>query len=158
MTTVRVTGVRETQNALKRFSVLLLAKVVRNSLFVGGNFLRDKIGQDIADYSKTGRLKNSIRVINSKINTPRRKGKIGIFLTFNPGKSRKDPKGAYYYGWVDKGWNFRKVRKGPIIRQVQGKGTVKKNFDAHGATAARLILESINTKGQAIINQLRRGG
>jgi hypothetical protein len=153
--TVGVTGIKETQQALRKFNDQLADVITRKSLRAGANFLMTKIRADIP--VKTGRLKRATTVKQSRINTRRRNGKIGLYFTIRKGKSRKDLKGAYYGGWVHSGYQFRKIRKGPVIKDIPGNFFVKKNFQEHGATSARLIMESINTSGQTILNKLKAG-
>jgi len=51
---------------------------------------------------KTGRLANSIK--KRRMRNPERKGyNEGYEVTVNPGRSRDDPKGAFYFFWVHDG-------------------------------------------------------
>jgi len=153
MTEVSVSGIKETQRALRQFNDKLADNITRKSLRVGANFLMKKIRADIP--VKTGRLKKATTVKQSRINTRRKNGNIGVYFTIRKGKSRRDLKGAYYAGWVHSGYQYKKTRGGDVVKEVPGKFFVKNNFQAHGTESAQLIMESINTSGQAILNQLR---
>ena len=100
---IRITGLREVQRALLQFSPRLATRVNQVALKKGANWLKAKI--QAAAPVKTGRLRQAMRVKNSKINTIRRNGVVGVYFTSNAGKKRSDPKGAWYTKWQESGWN-----------------------------------------------------
>jgi len=96
-------GLDKTQAALKQLPDKLAERLVRLSLRQGANLMARYVRA--AAPVKTGRLKKAIRVGNSKINTLRKNGQVGVYVTIKKGRSRKDPKGAYYAPWVENGYD-----------------------------------------------------
>jgi|LakMenEpi03Aug12_release.lakeMendotaPanAssembly.Ray.scaffolds.fasta_scaffold14059_15 HK97 gp10 family phage protein len=98
-----VSGVDSLKAALKKLPPNIAEKLIKQTLRKAAN---DMARQARANAPvKTGRLRKSIRVANSRINRLNKNGKIGLYLRVNPGRSRKDPKGAWYGQFVESGYN-----------------------------------------------------
>lgn len=100
---LRIRGIAEIQRALYQFNARLGERVTRLAMRKGANYMLKQVRA--AAPVKTGRLKKAIRVKNSRINTLRKNGNVGVYLTVNPGKNRNDPKGAWYGKFVENGYN-----------------------------------------------------
>jgi len=98
-----VSGVKEFNQALKKLPAKMAEKVAQKALRKAANMVARQARANAP--VKTGRLKKAIRVRNSRYNRLNRNGVVGVILRLNPGKSRKDPKGAWYGGWVENGYN-----------------------------------------------------
>jgi HK97 gp10 family phage protein len=128
---LNIRGTREFQRALLGFNERLAQRVTKSVLRQGANYMTKAI--KAAAPKKTGRLRRAIKVKNSKINTLRSNGKVGLFISISPGKSRTDPKGAWY---------------GPF--QEDG-------YHAMGTRPAREITRSATTRAQRADHQQRTG-
>lgn len=95
---LKITGLKEVQKSLYAFSQQLGDRVVRNALREGAKVVQ-KIAKSNAPV-RTGRLKRSIVIRNSKINNGKRSEEIGVYLTVNTKKN-----GAYYGRFIEDGWN-----------------------------------------------------
>jgi len=100
---VRIRGVAEIQRALFQLNARLGERVTRLALRKGANYMLKEIRAVVP--FKTGRLKKAIKVKNSRINQIRKNGKTGVYLTIDPGKSRRDMRGAWYGKFVEVGYN-----------------------------------------------------
>jgi len=100
---IRIEGISKIQRALFQFNARLAERVTRLAMRKGANYMLKEVRA--AAPVKTGRLKKAIVVKNSKINTIRKNGSVGVYLTLKSGKSRKDLKGAWYGRFVENGRN-----------------------------------------------------
>lgn len=116
----KIKGVAEVKRAIYAYNAKLGERVSRVALRAGANAMLKQIRN--ASPVKTGRLKRAIKVKNSKINTLRRNGKIGLFITIYPGKKRSDEKGAWYGKFVELGYN--KGSKAVTGSQAVGLGII----------------------------------
>lgn len=107
---LNIRGSRELQRALLDFNARLATRVTRSVLRQGANYMAKNIRS--AAPKKTGRLRRAIKVKNSKINTLRTNGKVGFFISVSPGKSRNDPKGAWYGKFQEDGYTATGRTKG----------------------------------------------
>jgi HK97 gp10 family phage protein len=71
---------------------------------------------------KTGRLRKSIKVKNSRINRINKNGKVGVYITIYKGKSRDDKKGAWYGSFVNNG--YKRGSKAVTGRQAVHLGVI----------------------------------
>lgn len=178
---INVRGIAETQRTLEKFSKALSNRVIRLALRSGANYMRDQIRA--AAPVKTGRLRRSIVVRSSKINTLRKNGKIGVFVGIKKGGKRKDKSGAYYGPFVEYGHqpsDFRltktsRRRAGIVTNQqanalrravksktksyknkrVNGQFFVKKTFNSTNKKALDLIVKNIEEGGRQLVAKLR---
>lgn len=100
-----VTGVDDVKRKLQQFPPKIAEKVLRQALRQGANHMLKQIRANAP--VKTGRLKKAIKVKNSRINRLNKNGVVGVYININLGKSRKDPSGAWYGPFVDRGYNHR---------------------------------------------------
>lgn len=124
---ITITGLREVQANLYKFSQQLGDRVVYGALRQGANLIRKAIQQQVP--VKTGKLKRGFLVARSKIH----RGKlstdmIGIYLTLRKGKNS-----AYYGRFLNDGWQHGKTK-------IPGKHFIQTAFEANKETALRLII------------------
>jgi HK97 gp10 family phage protein len=180
--TVNLRGIAEFNRALFSFSDRLGERVTKLALRQGANFMLKNIRA--AAPKKTGRLRRAIKIKNSKINRIRSNGKVGLFITISPGKSRIDPKGAYYgpfqeYGYTASGTTkarevttsvttvaqreAHKQRTGrrlrvyahaPGARKIPGKRFVRNTFNATKDQAAQLIVSASEVAAQRLAQEI----
>lgn len=143
---LRIQGIAQLQRALFEYNKKLGGRVTTIALRHGANFMLKKIRD--ATPIKTGRLKKSIRLKNSRINRIANNGKIGVYIAINPGKNRSDTKGAWYGKFVEIG---RRTQNGS---SVPGKHMVKNTFDANKQQAAELIVSASELAVRRIAQQL----
>lgn len=130
---VRVSGLQEVIRAMHDFNARMPEKVVKLALRQGANYMLKAIKQ--AAPVKTGRLRRAIRVQNSQINRINRNGNVGVYITVAPGKSRQDPRGAWYGKFVETGYN--KGSKAVGGRQAVAMGIVsRRQFEQKRALVA----------------------
>jgi len=132
-TSIRIRGVAEIQRALFQFNSRLAERVTRLAMRKGANYMLKEVRA--AAPKKTGRLKKTIKVKNSRINTVRKNGKVGVYITVNPGKSRRDTKGAWYGKFVETGY-----QRGNTT--VAGKHFVVATFNATAPTALAIMVNA----------------
>ncbi len=106
----KIKGIAEVKRALYVYNAKLGERVTRVALRQGANLMLKQVRA--AAPVKTGRLKRAIKIKNSKINRINKNGKVGLFLTISPGKSRKDLKGAWYGQFIEHGYNTGTWRNG----------------------------------------------
>lgn len=104
-----IKGVPELTRALGKFNQELVVRVQRQAFRNGANYMKQQLKS--ATPVKSGLAKNSIRVATSKINTPRKNGKVGVWVGWRKVTGNRRLKGratkatAYYIGWVEYGYN-----------------------------------------------------
>lgn len=143
---VNIHGAAEVTRALYQFSDRLGDRVTLLALRSGANYMLKQIRQ--AAPVKTGRLKRSIKTSQSKIHTRRRDGVVGVYITVKAGKSRKDPKGAWYGRFIENGY---KRKNGTTIT---GKRFVSSTFNSSKEAATTLIINNIEQAGQQLARQI----
>lgn len=111
------------RSAFNELPPKLADRIVKLSLRTGGNYMLKAI--KAAAPVKTGRLRKAIKIKNSSINRLKRNGKVGIYITVNKGKSRKDMSGAYYGRFVEQGYN--KGSKAVTGRQAVALGVITRD-------------------------------
>lgn len=128
---IDVQGIAELQRTLSQFSDRLAERVQRVALRQGANFMlkkirdaapvstkgsqeKDNTGRGVYTHFPPGRLKRAIKIKNSKINTLRNNGVVGMFITIYPGKKRNDQKGAWYGKFVENGYNTGSKHTGGV--------------------------------------------
>lgn len=140
----KIKGIAEVKRAIYAYNAKLGERVTRVALRAGANAMLKEIRS--AAPVKTGRLKRAIKIKNSKINTLRRNGAVGIYITVSPGKNRRDAKGAYYAKWVETGYMRGSQRTGKRGRsggvRVEGKHFVLNTFNATKTQSASLIIQA----------------
>ena len=137
--TLQIRGIAELQRALYEYNKRLGDRVTIMAVRLGANYMLKQVrantpvspnGSMIGKKGgpwvrgKPGRLKRAIKVKASRINRRVNNGKVGVFITIDPGKSRQDPKGAWYGKFVEAGFNHgsklatgsQAVRMGLITR------------------------------------------
>ncbi len=179
---ITLQGVTELNRALAELNRNLPERVAKIALRQGANGMLKNIRA--AAPKKTGRLRRAIKVKNSKINRARNNGKTGVYITITPGKSRTDPKGAYYgpfqeYGYTATGRNkgtevtvsrttkaerqAYKQRTGrrlrvyahrPEARQIQGKHFVANTFAATKEQTAQTIAAAMENAARQLAQQI----
>ncbi|WP_426994449.1 HK97-gp10 family putative phage morphogenesis protein [Methylomonas sp. CM2] len=100
---IEVKGLAEVKAALSQLTPKLAERLTRIALRQGANYMAKQIRA--AAPIKTGRLRKAVKVRTSKINRLQKNGRVGVFVSVYPGKSRKDPKGAWYGKFVENGYN-----------------------------------------------------
>lgn len=136
---ITITGLREVQKQLYKYSQQLGDKVVLAALRQGANLVRQEIQQRVP--VRTGALRRGFKVSRSRIYSARSSpDTIGIYLTLKKGKT------APFYGrFQNDGYRRGKT-------QVPGKHFVEKSFAAKRSAAVALIVQS----AQAGANLLAR--
>ncbi|MBE0437013.1 MAG: HK97 gp10 family phage protein [Methylomicrobium sp.] len=134
-----VSGVKDFNRALQQLPAKMAEKIAKKALRKAANMVAKQARANAP--VRTGRLKKAIRVRNSRYNRLNKNGVVGIILRLNPGKSRRDPKGAWYGGWVENGYN-------------RGSRTVGGNE----AVARGIVSRAQLQKKRAFINSRRRPG
>lgn len=134
--TLEIKGLRETQRALYAYSRQLGDKVVLGALRRGANLVLKQAKANAP--VRTGRLKKSLRVKNSRRYKGRGTGIIGVRLSYRAGKSRNDPKGAYYAIIVEDRKHF-----------------VKRAYESQQQAAARLITQSAIAGAEVVARRTR---
>ncbi len=170
---MQIRGAAELQRALFALNERLAERVCKIALRQGANFMSKKIKADApvgrngsrekvnGRYTKLtpGRLKRAIRVKQSRINTLSKKGVIGLFVTIYPGKSRSDPKGAWYGKFVENGYNtgsttvshraaglpYNSRNRHRLDRRT---GSRRYNFTGHNIPGKHMILNNLNNNAQ----------
>lgn len=106
--TIVVRNLDEIQRTLFLMGKRLGNDVVKKSLRQGANVIRDAARNKAP--VRTGKLRKNIVVGTSKINTPRKKtGVIGVFIGVNVTGKANNPRNAFYWRFVEDGWNTRGV-------------------------------------------------
>lgn len=144
---IDIHGLAETQLALYRFSERLGDRVTLLALRAGGKFILQKVRA--AEPKKTGRLRRATVLQTSKINRRRVNGKVGVYITVKPGKRRDDPKGAFYAGFIERGY-----KKGSTV--VPGRKFVKNTFEANKQAALDLVLAALEQGGRRLISEINQ--
>lgn len=144
-----VRGAGETIKELFKFSDKLGDRVTKLALRNAANFMKKRM--KLAAPKITGRLRRAIVVRASKLNTRRKRGVIGVYITVKAGKTRRDNNGAYYAGFVEHG---HKAGSG----KVAGSNFVRNTFNKTKRTAVRLMVENIESSGKQLANKARRRG
>lgn len=101
---IKVEGLREVKAALSQLAPQLAERITRIALRQGANHMLKQIRA--AAPAKTGRLRKAIKVKNSRINTLKKNGIVGVYITISKGKNRKDTRGAWYGKFVEGGYNI----------------------------------------------------
>lgn len=165
---IKITGIRELNKSLYRYSQQLGDRVMISSLREGAKLVQ-KAARGRAP-KKTGLVRRSIVVRKSKIYTPRKKpGFLGVYLTI----SKKKGKG-FYGRFLNDGWNThgkrgsrRQIRSisigGPSGRttlpgktNVRGLDFIGKAWRSTKGSAVKLIIRSMQ-RGEAIVRRKTRG-
>jgi HK97 gp10 family phage protein len=149
---IDIRGIAETQRALYQFSEKLGDRVILRALRAGANSMRKQI-RDAAPV-KTGRMKRATVVATSKIHRRRRDGVVGVYITVRPGKSRTDPKGAYYARFVEHG--FKRGSRQIGTKEAIRSGVVTE--DQHAAALERANEQRRNSRSRARVRVRYRGG
>lgn len=134
---IRVTGLKEAQQALYGYSQQMGDRVVVMALRTGANHMRKVIQANVP--VRTGKLRRGFRVSRSKIYNGRRSADvIGVFLTLRKGKD------APFYGrFVNDGWRAGK-------RQIEGQGFVQKAYESARTVSADLIVRNALAGAEAV--------
>lgn len=152
----KIKGIAEVKRAIYQYNAKLGEKVTRAALRAGANIMLKQIRA--AAPVKTGRLKKAIKLKNSRINSLRKNGKVGLYITVSPGKSRRDPKGAYYAKWVEVGYKKGSKRVGKRGRtggvRIEGKHFVLKSFNATKRQSADTIIQAAELGANRIAREL----
>jgi HK97 gp10 family phage protein len=167
---IRIDGAADVIRRLNTYSLQLSDRVVFLALRSGANFMKKQI-QNAAPVRK-GRLKRSIRVSRSKINTRARRGAVGVYIKPFAGKKRDDPRGAYYARFVEDGYETKGVSNGrranrigvsglrsgrktqPSGNLVAGQKFIKNTFNVNKESMLEIITTSIETGGNVLANRL----
>lgn len=168
---IKVSGLREVQKSLYAYSQQLGDKVVLDALRLGARAMQAKARAGAPKL--TGRLRRGIVVKKSKIHNGKRNETIGVYLTLQKGKGRKDPKDAFYGRFIEDGWNARgksRTGKGQSFEIVQrfGRRTGRKSlpsqtnvpgvkfmqgaFNSTKEASARLIVQAVE-RGAEILKR-----
>lgn len=99
---ITIKGLPELQRALFKFSDKLGTKVTQVVLKKGANYMAGQIRA--AAPVKTGRLRRSVSVRNSRIVKVQRSGHVGVYILVG-GRARSNPRGAWYGKFVELGYN-----------------------------------------------------
>jgi HK97 gp10 family phage protein len=142
---IDIHGLVETQRALYQFSERLGDRVTLLALRTGAKFMLKKVRAD--QPKKTGRLKRATVIATSRINQRRRNGRVGVYITVKPGRSRADLRGAWYGKFVEYGYT-----KGQTV--VPGRNIVKSTFESNKQEALDLVLAALEQGGQRLIQEI----
>jgi len=146
-TQIDITGLVDTQRAIYALNERLGDKVTVMALRLGANFLLKKVRAEVP--VKSGRLKRSIGVKSSRINRRRTNGKVGVYLTVRPGRSRLDSKGAVYGRFVETGY-----KRGQT--EIAGRKFVSSTFAANKQETLNIIIDAIEQGGQRLLQEINR--
>lgn len=179
---IRVHGTEELKRALAAFNNQLAERVTKATLRQGANYMARHIRA--AAPKRTGRLRRAIKVKNSKINRPRTNGKVGVFISISPGKSRTDPKGAWYGKFQENGYTATGRAKGrevttsattrrerqeykqrtgkrlrvyayrPGARKIEGQHFIRNTFHATKMETLQVIVSAQEIAGRQLAQQL----
>lgn len=167
---VRIDGAADVIRRLNAYSLQMGDRVTLLALRSGANFMKKQI-QNAAPVRK-GRLKRSIRVSRSKINTRARRGAVGVYIKPFAGKKKDDPRGAYYARFVEDGYESKGIDTGRRLnrigptglrsgRKTQASGNlvggqkfIKNTFNTNKETMLDIITTSIETGGNELANRL----
>jgi HK97 gp10 family phage protein len=164
-TEIQITGMAEVKKALQSLPTKMAERITRMALRTGGNFMLKNI--KAATPKKTGRLQKAIKIKNSKLNTLKRNGVVGIFISISPGKSRKDLTGAYYGKFVEAGYqpggHNKKGGKHPkaggvksreMGKRVPGRRMVRDTFNRTKAQTGQILVTAIQTAAAEVTKEL----
>ena len=165
---ITIQGTADVIRRLNAYSLQLGDRVTFLALRNGANYLKKQI-QNAAPV-KTGRLKRSFRVRNSRIHRRSLDNSVGLYIKPNPGKKRDDPKGAYYAHIVDQGYevkgrssgsrvinssSFRSGRKTQRSGKfVEGRHFINSAFESSKSATLQIITQSIETSGAELAHRL----
>ena len=144
---VDIKGIAKTQEKIYEFSAKLGDRVTLLALRAGANDMLKSMRQ--AAPKKTGRLRRAIRVKTSRINRRQRNGKIGIYISINPGKNKRDQRGAYYGQFQERGW---KSKKNKIV--VKGRHFMRNTFNSNKERSLRIIVAALEQGGRKLAMRL----
>jgi len=138
---IKVTGLKELNKSLYRYSQQLGDKVVIDSLKAGAKLVQK--GAKNRAPRRTGLLRRSIVVRKSKRYSKRRTpGKLGVYLTINKKK-------AFYGRFQESGWKSRGGKR------VKGREFINRAFQARRVQAVNLIINTLR-RGEAIVRRKTR--
>lgn len=100
---IKITGLDDVKRKFKQLPPKVAERVERLALRQGANLMLKQIRANAP--VKTGRLRRAFKVRNSRLNRLNKNGTVGIYITLNRGKSRKDKNGAWYGPFVERGYN-----------------------------------------------------
>lgn len=141
---IRIEGISKIQRALFQFNARLAERVTRLAMRKGANYMLKQIRA--AAPVKTGRLKKAIVVKNSKINTIRKNGNVGVYITLRSGK-RANLKSALYGKYVENGYK----REGTV---VPGQKFIINTFNATAPTALAIMVEASEVAARHLAQEL----
>lgn len=146
---IKISGIREVNAALYKYSQQLGDKVVIDSLKNGARLVQKEAKRRAP--KDTGRLRRGIVVRNSKIyKKGRHASKLGVYLTLRSGKGKKDPKDAFYGRFVEDGWKPR-----GDSRSVTGKKFIKGAWLSRRTAAVKLIVQSARRGAEIVKRKIR---
>lgn len=138
---LKITGLKEVQKSLYAFSQQLGDRVVRNALKEGAKVVQ-KIARSNAPV-RTGKLKRSIVIRNSKINNGKRSEEIGVYLTIN--KSKKGARNDAFYGrFVEDGYTSRGGKR------IEGVKFMSRAFNSGKSAAVNQIIRAVEAGAEIV--------
>ena len=141
---IEVKDLVKTQKAIYRFSEQLGDRVTLLALRLGANYMLKSVR--LAAPVKTGNLRRSITVKNSRIHRRTRNGKVGVYMTIKYGKGNR----ARVYGsFVERGYTRGKTT-------VKGKHFIQNTFQSQKQQALEIILNGIDDGGKKLIAEIER--
>lgn len=167
---IDIQGTADVIRRLNSYSLQLGDRVTTIALRNGANYLKKQI-QNAAPI-KTGRLKRSFRVKNSRLHRRSIDNSVGLYIKPNKGKKRDDLKGAYYAKFVEDGYEVKGVNTGrrlnrvsasglrsgrktqPSGKRVEGKHFINAAFESNKSATLQLITQSIESSGADLARRL----
>jgi len=143
---LQVRGLKEAEKAIYSYSKRMGDKVVLSALTNAARLFNRQAKKNAP--IRTGRLRKAIQTRKSRIYNGRRNSKIGVYIRANPGKNRRDTKGAFYAGFVEDGWTDRGGHK------HTGKKYIQKAFEAQRSAAIHVATSAIFAGSELIKRRL----
>ena len=151
---IKITGMDEVRKALKNIPPKLAKRITQLALKSAANFMLKNIKAKVP--VKSGNLRKSTKVRNSKIHTLKKDGTIGVFIGFNASKGRKkiakEKNRAGIYGKCqENGWNatgpisrsIRKQKGLPTGKPVPGKHFMLGAYNASKVQTGQILAKAI---------------
>lgn len=146
---LQIRGIAELQRALYEYNKRLGDRVTGMAVRLGANYMLKQVRAVVP--VKSGRLKKAIKVKASRINRRAKNGKVGVYITVNPGKNRGDMKGAWYGKFVETGYK----KRGTV---VAGKHFVVSTFNASKQQSAEIIINASELALRQVASELNLQG
>jgi len=146
-----INDVKTVLKKLDQFESKLTIKITRAALRNGANLTLKSIRREAPKQS--GRLRRAVHVASNRKYNPRTNGKVGVSIKIRKGKSRNDPRGAYYGHMIIGGHIASGRRRGGTGKKTKPNAFVERGYNKTKQQAARLVIRNIEIAGQKIIRK-----